>query len=277
MGAASTAREWRKAGAVSLAVVAIALVLASCGGGSNLPSVSRSPAVPSRTAVVTRTATPPTEGPTSSGSTPTSTSTSTATKTSTSTETETSTSTSTATQTSTSTSTATATSTGSGSTTKASSSEPSASSGTTWWPWLLLALVVIAGIVAYVLRRRSGNAAAADAHRRALDAYASAMALHDEAAVLPMSAEGDRAGMLRDVSANLDLVAGQFDALATEPAMREVSAEIEQVQLALGSLRGSIQAQVGAGGVDADLLRDRLADLNDSLQGFRRRLSPTTP
>ena len=103
------------------------------------------------------------------------------------------------------------------------------------------------------------------------------MALHDEAAVLPMSAEGDRARMLSDVSANLDRVAGQFDALATEPAVREASAEIEQVQLALGSLRGAIQAQVGAGGVDADLLRDRLADLNDSLQGFRRRLTPTTP
>jgi hypothetical protein len=137
--------------------------------------------------------------------------------------------------------------------------------------------VVIAGIVAFVLRRRSGKAAAADAHRRALDAYASGMALHDEAAVLPMSAEADRARMLSDVSANLDRVAGQFDALATEPAVRAASAEIEQVQLAIGSLRGAIQAQVGAGGVDADLLRDRLADLNDSLQGFRRRLAPTTP
>jgi hypothetical protein len=108
--------------------------------------------------------------------------------------------------------------------------------------------VVIAGIAAYVLRRRSGKAAAADAHRRALDAYASAMALHDEAAVLPMSAEGDRARMLSLVPANLDRVAGQFDALATEPAVREASAEIEQVQLALGSLRGAIQAQVGRAG-----------------------------
>lgn len=128
-----------------------------------------------------------------------------------------------------------------------------------------------------MLRRRSGKAAAADAHRRALDAYASAMALHDGAAVLPMSSEADRARMLNDVSANLDQVAGQFDVLATEPAVREASVEIEQVQLALGSLRGAIQAQVGAGGVDADLLRDRLADLNDSLQRFRRRFAPTEP
>jgi len=101
--------------------------------------------------------------------------------------------------------------------------------------------------------------------------------MHDQAAVLPMSADTDRARMLGDVSGSLDRVAGQFDALATEPAMREASAEIEQVQLALGSLRGAIQAQVGAGGVDADLLRDRLADLNAGLQRFRQRLSPTTP
>lgn len=141
----------------------------------------------------------------------------------------------------------------------------------------MLALLVITGIVAWVLRRRSGEAATADAHRRALDAYASGMALHDEAAVLPMSAEADRARMLSQVSANLDRVAGQFDALAADPAMREASAEIEQTQLALGSLRGAIQAQFGAGGLAADLLRDRLADLNGSLQRFRLRVSPTTP
>ena len=103
------------------------------------------------------------------------------------------------------------------------------------------------------------------------------MALHDEAAVLPMSSEADRARMLSDVSATLDLVARQFDALATEPAMRSASAEIEETQLALGNLRGAIQAQVGAGGLDADLLRGRLVDLNDSLQRFRQRLSATTP
>jgi len=140
----------------------------------------------------------------------------------------------------------------------------------------LLAVLVIGGIVAFLLRRRSGQEAAAAAHKRALDAYASGMALHDAAAVLPMSAETDRARMLGDVSGNLDRVAGQFDALATDPEMREASAEIEQVQLALGRLRGSIQAQVGAGGLDADLLRDRLADLNAGLQRFRQRLSPST-
>jgi hypothetical protein len=129
-----------------------------------------------------------------------------------------------------------------------------------------------------LLRRRSDRAAAeAEVRRRALDAYTSAMALHDEAAVLPMSAEADRARMLGDLSAALDRVAGQFDALATEPAMGEALPDIGQVQLALSNLRGALQAQVEAGGIDPDLLRGRLADLNTGLQRFRQRVSPTTP
>lgn len=103
------------------------------------------------------------------------------------------------------------------------------------------------------------------------------MALHDEAAVLPMTAEADRARMLSETSAALDRVAGQFDALATEPPMVEASAEIGQVQLALGNLRGALRAQVEAGGIDPGLLRERLDELNAALQPFRQRLSPATP
>ena len=145
------------------------------------------------------------------------------------------------------------------------------------WPWILLAVAVIAAIVAYVLRARSKRAAAAAVRRRALDAYASAMALHDEAAVLPMSADVDRPRMLSDVSASTDRVIGEFDALAVEPALSDASAEIGQVQLSLRNLRGALQAQVEAGGIDPELLRARLADLDGALQPFRQRLSPTTP
>ena len=72
----------------SIALLAIALVLmASCGGGSNLPSASRSlslPTLPSRTPIPTRTTSPPTtEAPTrTSTSTSTSSTTSAPTKTS---------------------------------------------------------------------------------------------------------------------------------------------------------------------------------------------------
>ena len=92
-----------------------------------------------------------------------------------------------------------------------------------------------------------------------------------------MSADVDRPRMLSDVSSTLDRVIGEFDALSVEPAMRDASAEIQQVHLALGNLRGALQAQVEARGIDPDLLRERLADLDGALQRFRQRLSPTTP
>ncbi len=115
------------------------------------------------------------------------------------------------------------------------------------------------------------------ARQRALDAYASAMTLHDEAAVLPMSADVDRPRMLGEMSVSLDRVIGEFDALSVEPSLRDASAEIGQVRLSLGNLRGALQAQVEARGIDAELLRARLADLDGALQSLRQRLSPTTP
>jgi hypothetical protein len=102
------------------------------------------------------------------------------------------------------------------------------------------------------------------------------MALHDQAAVLPMTTDVDRPRMLGDVSAALDRVSGEFDALAAEPALRDASAEIRQVQLSLGNLRGALHAQVEAQGVDPGLLRERLASLEGALQGFRERLTPAT-
>ncbi len=103
------------------------------------------------------------------------------------------------------------------------------------------------------------------------------MALHDEAAVLPMSLDVDRPRLMSEVSANLDRVIGEFDALALEPAMRDMSPEVGEVQRSLGNLRGSLQAQVEARGVEPELLRVRLADLDGSLQRFQQRLSQTTP
>jgi hypothetical protein len=145
------------------------------------------------------------------------------------------------------------------------------------WPWILLAIAVLAAITAFVLRARSRQAAAAAVRQRALDAYADAVALHDQAAVLPMSPDVDRPRMLSDVSASLDRVIGAFEALSLEPALRDASEEIRQVQLALGNLRGALQAQVEAGGIDPELLRARLADLDSSLQPYRQRLMPTAP
>jgi hypothetical protein len=136
-----------------------------------------------------------------------------------------------------------------------------------------VAAAVIA--IAWYARARSSKRAAAEAlHRRGLDSYTAGMALHDEAAVLPMTPEADRARVLGEVSASVDRVTGQFDALATDPGSQGSAAEIEAVQLALGSLRGALQAQVGAGAIDAQLLRERLAGLESALERFRQRVSP---
>jgi hypothetical protein len=83
--------------------------------------------------------------------------------------------------------------------------------------------------------------------------------------------------MLSEVSASLDRVIGEFDALSVEPSLRDASAEIGQVRLSLGNLCGALRAQVEAQGIDAELLRARLADLDGTLQSFRRGLSQTTP
>jgi len=135
-------------------------------------------------------------------------------------------------------------------------------------------LVIAAVVVALVLRARSSRAAAAEAHRSAMAAYTEAMALHDQAAVLPMSADADRPRLLGEVSAGLDRTAARFDALAPEPALHDAAAELEEVRLALGNLRGALGAQVAAGALDADLLRERLTALDASLQRFRRRVEP---
>jgi hypothetical protein len=135
-------------------------------------------------------------------------------------------------------------------------------------------LVIAAVVMALVLRARSSRAAAAEAHRSAMAAYTEAMALHDQAAVLPMSADVVRPRLLGEVSANLDRVAARFDALAAEPAMHDAAGELGEVRLTLGNLRGALGAQVAAGAVDADLLRERLAALDASLQRFRQRLEP---
>jgi hypothetical protein len=133
---------------------------------------------------------------------------------------------------------------------------------------------VILGIAWYLRARSSKRAAAGVLRHRGIDAYAAGMALHDEAAVLPMTAEPDRPRLLSEVSTRLDGVTGSFDALAAEPGLQEASAEIGDVRTSLGSLRGAIQAQVEAGGVDPGLLRERLADLDGALQRFRARVSP---
>ena len=133
-------------------------------------------------------------------------------------------------------------------------------------------------IVAFVLRNASQKRAArADAHRRAMQVSTAAMALRDRAAVLPMSPDADRARLLSDLSADLDRVEGEFQSLRADPALQDASSEIDAVLLSLTDLRGAIAAQVGAGAVDEELIRQRIETLDGGLQHFRERLAAPGP
>ena len=158
-------RDLRRLRSIGVLAIAVAF-LSACEGGSNLPSPTRSvslPPLPSRTPVVSRTASipastktsTPTPSPTSA-STRTPTPTSASPKASTASDpTETSTQATTPLPTSPTSVPASATL---GSTATASP-VPAATSSTPLWPWILLILVVLAVISAFVFRQRSKRAA----------------------------------------------------------------------------------------------------------------------
>ena len=230
---------------VLLSLSVIALVTASCQGGSNLPSISRTIAPSGRpTQTVSRT-----------------------------TSTTTSTSTETSTETSAETSTRTATSPTQKSSKQAAGSGDSPASAT-WLVWGLVALAIIAAVVLLMRRASSRRAAAEEATRRAVQGYTDGMALRDIAAVMPMSAVTDRARLFGELTSKLERVIRTFDALAVDPELMEIRPQIEGVQLSLGTLRGALRAQVQAREMDLAILDDRLADLDGALQALRDSLRP---
>src|SRR6478735_125185 len=153
-------------------------VLAACSGSGSVslptpqPSVTLSSAAlpsvtaPSRTAPTL--ALPTVTGPTRSAETVTQTATQTQTQTQTATQTQTQTQTQTETRTETRTATATVTRTETATVTPSTSetatptpvAAPTAESagGTTWWPWVLLALVVLGSLAWFLLQRRRAQA-----------------------------------------------------------------------------------------------------------------------
>ena len=232
-----------------LAAASLALIAAvACGGGSNLPSVSRTvalPTLPSRTATLPTGAPSEPTTPTSEPTAPPTTRTTTTPPPTTEPPTTKTTTTTTAPPTTQTTTTTPPPTTATSPTAVPSSPTSATTSSTSPWLWILLALAVIAVIVAFVLRNASQKRAArADAHRRALQASTAAMALRDRAAVLPMSPDADRARLLSDLSADLDRVEGEFQSLRADPALQDASAEIDAVLLSLTDLRGAI---AGAG------------------------------
>jgi hypothetical protein len=220
-------------------------------------------AVSSATAGATTTPTPtetPTPTPTETPTTPTA---------EPSTETVTATETATATPTESSTSPTPATS--------PSAAASGSSSGTSLlWLWILLGVLVLAGLIAWIVqssRRRS--AATAGWRSRLIDAYAKGSALHD--AMVVAEAQGDLASSdararWYDIQRRADDLAQTLYALREAAPEAEDQAAIGDVLASLQAVRSAMDAERAPGGARqelAEVVRRRLYAFESSLRALR--------
>jgi Alphaherpesvirus glycoprotein E len=178
-----------------------------------------------------------------------------------------------------STATVTATATATAATTPASTASPgtASSSGTNLlWLWILLGVLILAGLITWIAhssRRRS--AAAAGWRSRLIDAYAKGSALHDSMSVAEIP--GDLAGS--DARARWYDIQRRADDLAqTLYALRETAsdpgdqARIADVLASLQAARSAMDAERAPGGAigqQADVVRSRLYAFELSLRALR--------
>lgn len=247
----------------------VAMLVAGClvaGCGSSVKSAIGSAtsraasAVSSATAGATTTPTPtetPTPTPTETPTTPTA---------------EPSTQTVTATETATATPTQSATSP-----TPATSPASGSSSGTSLlWLWILLAALILAGLIAWIVtssRRRS--AATAGWQSRLIDAYAKGSALHDAMVVAEAQgdlASGDARARWYDIQRRADDLAQTLYALREAAPDPEDQAGIGDVLASLQAVRSAMDAERAPGGARqelAEVVRRRLYAFESSLRALR--------
>jgi len=243
----------------------VAIIVAGClmtGCGSSVKSAIGSATSAAASAVSSAT----------SGATPTVTPTPTETVTPTPTPTETTTVTATATATA-APSTATSTS--------APASSPSAAasgnSGTSLlWLWILLGVLILAGLITWIARSgRRRSATAADWQSRIIDAYAKGAALHDAMGVAEAQGDlgtSDARARWYDIQRRSDDLAQTLYALreaATDPGDQ---ARIADVLAALQAVRTAMDAERAPGGAgmqQADLVRSRLHGFESALRAMR--------
>jgi hypothetical protein len=170
-------------------------------------------------------------------------------------------------------------STATAATTPASTASPgtASSSGTNLlWLWILLGVLILAGLITWIAhssRRRS--AAAAGWRSRLIDAYAKGSALHDSMSVAEIP--GDLAGS--DARARWYDIQRRADDLAqTLYALRETAsdpgdqARIADVLASLQAVRSAMDAERAPGGAigqQADVVRSRLYAFELSLRALR--------
>jgi hypothetical protein len=157
------------------------------------------------------------------------------------------------------------------------SAAPAASSGTSLiWLWVLLGVLVLAGLIALIARSaRRRSAAAAGWRSRLVDAYAKGSALHDAMSVAEAPgglAAADAAARWADIQRRADDLAQTLYALreAVPPDSAD-RAGIDDTLASLQAARSAMDAERAPGGAgyeQAQLVRSRLASFESSLRGL---------
>jgi hypothetical protein len=181
------------------------------------------------------------------------------------------------TQTVTATETATATPTETATSSTPSAAASGSSSGTSLlWLWILLGVLILAGLIAWIVtagRRRS--AASAGWQSRLIDAYAKGSALHD--AMVVAEAQGDLASSdararWYDIQRRADDLAQTLYALREAAPDPEDQAGIGDVLASLQAVRSAMDAERAPGGARqelAEVVRRRLYAFESSLRALR--------
>jgi hypothetical protein len=157
------------------------------------------------------------------------------------------------------------------------SAAPSASSGTSLlWLWILLGVLVVAGLIAWIARSARRRSAAAAGRRSGLtDAYAEGAALHDAMSVAEAPgglAAADAAARWSDIQRRADDLAQTLYAL--REAVPQDSADRARIDDALASLqavRSAMDAERAPGGASleqANVVRSRLASFESALRAL---------
>ncbi|HEY1245233.1 MAG TPA: hypothetical protein VGF29_10420 [Hyphomicrobiaceae bacterium] len=181
------------------------------------------------------------------------------------------------TETVTATATATATPTESATSATPSAAASGSSSGTSLlWLWILLGVLILAGLIAWIVtsgRRRS--AATAGWRSRLIDAYAKGSALHDAMVVAEAQgdlASGDARARWYDIQRRADDLAQTLYALREAAPDPEDQAGIGDVLASLQAVRSAMDAERAPGGARqelAEVVRRRLYAFESSLRALR--------
>jgi hypothetical protein len=165
------------------------------------------------------------------------------------------------------------------------SASPAASSGTSLtWLWVLLGVLVLAGLMVWIARSgRRRSAAAAGRRSRLIDAYAKGSALHDAMSVAEAPgglAAADAAARWSDIQRRADDLAQMLYALrAGVPEDSGDRARIDDTLASLQAVRSAMDAERAPGGASlqqAEAVRSRLASFESSLRALAASGQPVT-